>query len=148
MRYLKGGLTVLFIICIVSCTSKRREMVLPELPLYSLAKGIYEDPNAFKGRKKYIASLSGKQTKTRLKRIQPAIKNALEKGLSVVVYINSNDSEKVMKDIEELNFIYPVVIDKDGLFKDSNGENPEMGYNGYIVNKNNEFIGSPIMRMN
>ncbi len=60
MRYLKTGLKVLFIICIVSFTSKRREMVLPELPLYSLDKGIYEDHDAFKGRKKYIASLSGR----------------------------------------------------------------------------------------
>ncbi len=79
MRYLKTGLKVLFIICIVSFTSKRREMVLPELPLYSLDKGIYEDHDAFKGRKKYIASLSGKQTKTRLKRIQPAIKMRWQK---------------------------------------------------------------------
>jgi hypothetical protein len=151
MRYLRNISTILLVVCIAlsqfSCSNKRKTLILPELPLYSLEQGTYEDPSAFGGKKKYVASLSSQQTKARLKRIQPAIKSALAKGLNVVVYIDSKDSEKIISSIQELNFQYPVVIDSDGLFKKQNKERPEMGYNGYIVNKQNEIIGTPAMRM-
>ncbi|MGW8122314.1 hypothetical protein ACV07N_06595 [Roseivirga echinicomitans] len=137
---------LLFATLISSCSSEARKLVLPELPVVSIQPKAENDKSPFElTRKTYVAYFYRKSQKTRLYQIELAVADCIKKNMDYLIYVEADSEAEVKQWLTELDYKYAVVVDKESLFRQANNETIE-GYNGYIVNKDREILGSPQIR--
>ena len=66
--------------------------------------------------------------------------------MDYLIYVEANSQNEVKQWLKELDYPYAVIVDTASTFREANGESIE-GYHGYIVNKNKEILGSPLIHM-
>ena len=139
---MKQTLTIALITLVLSSCTKQRKLGLPELNRVNFldkTETTFEKPS---NRKNYVAYISN-SPEERLYQIEPAITKAISKGMGYYIYIEAT-SEEVRTAVENLNFKYDVYLDSTKQFKEMNNETIK-GYNGYLINRKQYVIGSPMI---
>ncbi|KYG82063.1 hypothetical protein EV198_2675 [Roseivirga ehrenbergii] len=130
----------------LSCSSGPRKLVLPELPVVSTQPEAENAKSPFDlTRKTYVAYIYKKWQKDNLYRIELAVADCIKKNMDYLIYVEADSETEVKQWLTELDYKYSVVLDKESLFREANGESIE-GYNGYIINKDREILGSPTIQ--
>ncbi|KYG76690.1 hypothetical protein [Roseivirga echinicomitans] len=129
-----------------SCSSGPRKLILPELPVVSIQPKAENQKSPFElKRNTYVAYIYRKWQKDNLYRIELAVADCIKKNMGYLIYVEADSETKVKQWLTELDYKYDVVVDKESLFRQANGETIE-GYNGYIIDKDREILGSPRIR--
>ena len=135
------------ILVLASCTNGPKKLVLPILPLVTnLGENAETNSPSKLKQKTYVAYIYRKSQKDKLYLIELAVADCIKKNMDYLIYVEAESQQEVRKWLKELNYPYSVAVDTAGLFREANNESIE-GYNGYIVNKNKEILGSPLIHM-
>ncbi|WP_421976945.1 hypothetical protein [Roseivirga seohaensis] len=141
--------TPLFLVIValmLSCSSGPRKLVLPELSVVSTQPEAENAKSPFElTRNTYVAYIYKKWQKDRLYQIELAVADCIKKNMDYLIYVEADSETEVKQWLTELDYKYSVVVDKESLFREANGESIE-GYNGYIINKDREILGSPTIQ--
>ncbi|WP_323757477.1 hypothetical protein [Roseivirga sp.] len=139
-------LLLLFAALSFSCSSGTRKLILPELPVVSIHHNAENEKSPFVlTQNTYVAYIYRKWQKDNLYRIELAVADCIKKNMDYLIYVEADSEAEVKQWLTELNYKYSVVVDEESLFREANGESIE-GYNGYIINKEREILGSPRIR--
>lgn len=142
---MKKSMPLFFVIValILSCSSGPRKLVLPKLPVVSIQPEAENEKSPFElARNTYVAYIYKKWQKDRLYQIELAVADCIKKNMDYLIYVEADTETEVKQWLTELDYKYSVVVDKESLFREANGESVE-GYNGYIINKDRDILGSP-----
>lgn len=142
-----AALLLMYCFLVASCSSGPRKLVLPELPIVSnqTDQKPHYSPAELK-RKTYVAYIFKKGQKSNLYQIELAVADCIEKNMDYLIYVEANSQNEVKQWLKELDYPYAVIVDTASTFREANGESIE-GYHGYILNKNKEILGSPLIHM-
>lgn len=139
---MKQILPIALIALVLSSCTKQRKLGLPELDRVNFLDNTQTSFEKPSNRKNYVAYISN-SPEERLYQIEPAVTKAISKDMGYYIYIEAT-AEEVRTAVENLNFKYDVYLDSTKQFKEMNNETIK-GYNGYLINKQQHVIGSPMI---
>jgi len=120
--------------------------VLPEgLPLVAQDSSYLKEYEKFgKYEKTYVAYISSKYPKTGLYRIELAVREFINKEMGYIIYVEGTAEKTILKHLKKLDYKFVVHADLNGEFRRAN-RIEEIGYVGFIVNKEREVLTIPMI---